>query len=124
MHALTDKLLALFMALLLGLSPMQAAVSAVMVDAGQTMAIHEMSNHTGAMDMAGMASAHDCCEQAMKNVGCPDGDCSSSHCASCVIGLVAAVYPAFNRSLSCEKQALIHGSLRQAPSSLYRPPRA
>jgi len=126
MHRLSDKLLAMLLALLLGLSPLQGAMAASFAASGQGMAMHQMADvDDGAVATSDMAS-HDC-DQCNSGKGCGSQGCSSGHCASCLSCTMAPplsfslpTHPATTVTLPLENRGIVS----RLTFSLFRPPRA
>lgn len=82
------KLPFILLALLLALSPLQNAIAALDVHPSMPTGLHAM-NHGATMDMDAQGMSDDC-PHCVDHNGCGDHDCSQSHCASCVPGLLRA----------------------------------
>ena len=96
MRRLSEKMLAILLILLVGLSPLQGAMAGFASLPDQGEGIHQMTDRQeGGMVMASdHGAAHDC-EQCKAEVGCHCHNCLSGHCVSCGVVLP----PAF--SLRC-----------------------
>lgn len=124
MYTLSEKLLAAIMALLLGLSPLQGAVAAVLdtpiQGTGMRLMVEEQGNDTS---MPSHQMDHDA-TQLMPDGGCTTHAGASHHCASCATGIItdltSLTHPATAQELRLATQ---DGFTSQPVSSLYRPPR-
>jgi uncharacterized protein YuzB (UPF0349 family) len=118
------KLPLLLLALLLAFSPLQNAFAGLDFHMTEKKAQPGM-NHadTGGMSMHGYQGMNADCQHCDEQIGCNEHDCSLTHCASCVPGLLSFVqqnviiagndtYPPFKQILtSC------------FTSHLFRPPK-
>lgn len=128
MPTLTDKLLSLALALILGLSPVQAAMAGVAMGGAQEQAVSQPSEPGGHMALVQMpqeqmSQQHECA-QALSTDCCGDGECSAGHCNCCLIGLVAMPVASRFSPPSLQSHALSSGVISRHPIPLYRPPRA
>lgn len=128
MPTLTDKLLSLALALILGLSPVQAAMAGVATGGAQEQAMHQPSEPDGHMALAQMpqeqmSQQHEC-EQAMNTDCCGGDECSAGHCNCSLIGLVAVPIASRFSPPLLQSHALSSGVISRHPIPLYRPPRA
>jgi hypothetical protein len=117
------KLLALMLALLLGLSPFQAALAGMLASVERTGHAQQMGEgHHGAMAMAAEASVATDCEQCPSGTGC-DG-CGSGHCLSCLSALPCVfTFPA-KPDLQFHFVRIDLGTVDRHAAALYRPPKA
>ena len=123
MCRLSERLLAVMLILLLGLSPLQSAIAgAAFPDQGEP-ASQTACMHDGGMMMAGDQSTHDC-DQCNSDAGCSNHTCSSSHCFSSVLAMVPAFSYPMNLAVIAGLTAADDGFVSQLCSSLFRPPRA
>ena len=121
----TNKLPLILLSLILIISPLQGAFAALNFYASPDISRHGM-NHNGpgavAMDAAKAMSGD--CQHCTEQNGCDGHDCSHTHCASCIPGLLgftqldvtirgADLYPRFEQVLS-----------NRFTSHPFRPPKA
>lgn len=120
-----NKLLAILLALLVGLIPFQSAMAGFADSFGQGDGIHQMADrHDGSQAMADHVMAQDC-EHCKTDAGCSNGHgCSSGHCVSCVLGLLPVLSVPTHQSAASVQFRTDDGFVRQLSSSLFRPPRA
>ncbi len=123
MHRLSEKLLAVFLILLLGLSPLQNALAGIAASSDQREnALQIECMHDGEMVMVADQSTHDC-DQCNTEHGCTSHTCSSGHCTSCVLAVLSAfAYPASHTVIT--KMLSVEDSVvTKLSASLFRPPR-
>ena len=129
MHRSSDKLVAILLALLLGLAPLQGVLAGLLAVPQDTMVMHQamegMDSHgtqaqAGQMDHAEM-DQH--CDQCDMDHCCDGVSCSFSQCASCVLALPATL-PLILASYTpiLGPQPLV-GLITRPLTSLFRPPR-
>ena len=125
MRQSSKKLLAILLALLVGLIPFQSAMAGFADSFGQGDGVHQMAGrHDGSQAMADHVMAQDC-EHCKVDAGCSNGhECSSGHCVSCVLGLLPVLSLPPYQSAASIKVATDDGFVRQLSSFLFRPPRA
>jgi hypothetical protein len=119
MRRFPDKLLALMLALLLGLSPFQAALAGMFASVeGAGHAQQMAEGHHGGMAMAAEAPVATDCDQ------CPTCDgCSSGHCLSCLSALPSVfTFPA-KPGLQSLFVRMNLGTVDRHAAALYRPPK-
>jgi hypothetical protein len=119
------KLLAILLALLVGLIPLQSAIAGFADSFGPGDGAHQMADRPdSSQTMADHVIAQDC-EHCKTDTGCSNGHgCSSGHCVSCVLGLLPVLsFPTSQSSTSVQFRT-VDGFVRQLSSSLFRPPRA
>lgn len=124
MHQLSDKLLAILLALLLGLLPIQSAMAGFAAFPDQEESVHQMVGmQTGDDAMSVDQMAHDC-EQCESDNYCKDSTCASSHCAFCVVAVPSFISLFTDHVDISYVQQADDTFLSHSVSSLYRPPRA
>ena len=127
MYRRIKPLLALLLACLIGLSPIQAAWSGVLFaddssSAGSSMHEHPMMSHAA----GGMASGHasHACDRCDTADCCGGGGCQLGHCAVCVVSaLLPVLLLPEHKVASVYSDGLSFSLPRRAPSPFYRPPR-
>ena len=125
MRRVSEKLLAVLLTLLLGLSPLQSAMAGFASSLDQEGGVHQMANsHDGGMVMAAdHVAAHDC-EQCNADAGCNGHNCSSGQCASCALALLQVFSHPQNLIAVSVPLRADDGFVSQLSSYLFRPPRA
>ena len=123
MYRLSEKLLAILLTLLLGLSPFQGAMAGFAASSDQEGGVHQMSDTQGDMVMDIDPATHDC-EQCNADDGCNGHSCSSGHCASCVLAVLPVFSHPTNLSATPGLLRADDDFVSQLSSSLFRPPRA
>lgn len=125
MSPLTEKLFAIVLALVLGLSPLQGAIAAAVSSAGvdthsefSSLQTLDDAAVTGAIDMG-----HDC-DRCAPDGCCNGGSCASMQCSTCVAVPLASFPAAATHSTAAPESSYNHGVLTDTVASLYRPPRA
>lgn len=114
MYQLSEKLLAVFLTLLLGFSPLQGAMVSVASSFDQGEGTHQMAGMHAGMAMASdHALGHDC-EQ------CNTDDC----CASCVLALPAIYSYHSNLTATPVLIRADNGFVNPLSASPFRPPKA
>lgn len=117
------KLLAILLALLVGLIPLQAAMAGFADSFGQGDGAHQMADrHDGSQAMADPVMGQDC-EHCKADTG-NGHSCSSGHCVSCVLGLLPSLSFSTHQSATSVQFRTVDGFVRRLSSSLFRPPRA
>lgn len=118
MKILSDNLLVLVLAIVLGLSPLQSIYASVSkcMNVNQSMH-HQMMNSDKMMqhDMMQSEPLHDCCEQTA---------CDMSHCASTVAAVITS--DSLNEMTYTVSNVVLKPNdtlIQFFPSSLYRPPK-
>ena len=116
-------MLVVFLALLLGLSPLQGAMAGLMSSFEQEGRMHhQMSDTRCDIHMENGRAAQNG-NQCDTQADCTDHNCASGHCASCVL----AVIPHFSNFSSLHNTpefSRTHEKFAgQLASSLFRPPR-
>ena len=117
MKKLSDNLLTLILAFVLGLSPLQSITASVSKCMNMSSMHHQMksSEKTTQMDMKNPGSKSDCCNQ---------NECGTTHCASATVAAITSnntsdITYSINRTYQNPTASLTSFY----PSSLYRPPR-
>lgn len=128
MYRSSDKRVAILLALLLGLAPLQGVLAGLLSMPQDTMAMHQamegMHRHgaqTGRMDHPRM-DKH--CDQCNMDHCCDGVACSFSQCASCVPALpvtLPSILASYTPVLGPQPLA---GLVTRPLTSLFRPPRA
>ncbi|MBL3591192.1 MAG: hypothetical protein JMN24_15585 [gamma proteobacterium endosymbiont of Lamellibrachia anaximandri] len=122
MPRLSDKLLAVLLTLLLGLSPLQGAMAGFAASPDREGSVHQMSDmHDSGMVMD--QAAHDC-KQCSADDGCGGHSCSSGQCASCALALLPVFLLPTHLAATPVLPRADKGFVSQLSSSLFRPPRA
>ena len=119
----SNKIFAILLSLALAFLPMQGAFAGILsLDLGDDHASHSM------MDMQQKASmtdseVHSSCTA---HNSCDSNDCSSGHCATCVVvtGILGDTSGAVNTSNPTENSVFNNSVSTTFLNSLYRPPRA
>ena len=124
MHQSSKKLLAILLALLVGLIPLQSAMAGFADSFGQGDGVHQMTDrHDGSHAMVDHVTGQDC-EQCNIDAGCIGHSCSSGHCVSCVLGLIPVrSFPAHPFAESVQF-GTDDSFVRQVFFFIFRPPRA
>ncbi len=120
------KMLAVMLAILVGLSPLQSAMAGFADSFGQGEAVHQMADrHDGSLAMTtGHAMTQDC-EQCKVDTGCCNRHgCSSGHCVSCALALLPMLSLPTHQTASSVLFRTDDGCVSQLSSALFRPPRA
>ncbi len=127
MCSLTDKFLAVILALLVGFSPLQSAVAAVLDAPSQKAGMHQMHQLMAPQDEKNNVTppqlSHDC-QQHLGEDSCTHHAGSAGHCTGCVVGILPVIIT--SSTLATETLALrpsTDGFTSQHAPSLYRPPR-
>ncbi|MEN8171171.1 MAG: hypothetical protein ABFS08_13190 [Pseudomonadota bacterium] len=124
MRSLSDKLLAAILALVLGFSPLQGAVAAVLDTPSQGMGMHQMMESQGDQNsVPANQMSHDYCQQNKMDDDCTSHAGASSHCSSCVVGLIPVTTINITPTLISGPHPSSDGFISQHAPSLYRPPR-
>ena len=123
MHYLTDKLLTVTLALVLGLSPLQGAVASMLDTHSDSVGMQQMMAHAGDMSSLSAPQMNHDCSQHMGDSGCQTHAGASSHCSSCVVGIHSAMIAAFTPILESGTRPSNEGFTSYSTTSLYRPPR-
>lgn len=122
MRRMPEKLLAVLLTLMLGLSPLQGVMAGSASSLDQEKGVHQMSTQ-GEMVMNIDHGSHSC-EQCHAGDGCNGHSCSSGQCASCALALL----PSFSLPVNLTVVTLLlrsdQSSVSQYTSFLFRPPRA
>lgn len=135
MRHLSDKLLAVVLALLLGLTPLQGAIAAALGVAGcdahqeQQAGAHHTSGDSDALASAHHAtkqdgSAHDCSDCASDGCCFTGMSCGTSHCSSTAAPLVVESIVSLSSFGQSYNASAPDAVLASEPAVLYRPPRA
>ena len=121
----SNKLLAILLALLVGLVPLQGAMAGVVDSFDQGEGGHQMADRQDdSLAMVNYVLAQDC-EHCKVDAGCSNGDgCSSGGCVSCVLELLPVVSSLTHQSAVSVRFRTADGFVRHSSSSLFRPPRA
>ena len=124
MYRLSQKTLALVIALLMGILPLQRAVAGVASSLVQGESVSRMAdrNH-GQMDMR-EDQAGDHCDQCVTGDCCADDICSTGACASVALALLAVFSLPTNHVTTSNIVGADDGFVSQFSASLFRPPRA
>ena len=125
MRQSSKKLLAILLALLVGLIPLQSAMAGFADSFGLGDGVHQMADrHDGSQVLVDHVMAQDC-EHCKVDAGCSNGQgCSSGHCVSCVLGLFPVLSFPTQQSAASVQFRTDDGFVRQLSSFLFRPPRA
>ena len=124
MRRLSEKLLALLLALLLGLSTMQGAVAGFAPVSDQVDSQYQMADlHASPMHMTTGNAAHDC-EHCNSGNCATDHACSSSQCVSCVLAIMPTFSHSANLLVMSTPDVADDGFVNPLSSSLFRPPKA
>ena len=117
-------MLVVFLALLLGLSPLQGVMAGLLSSVEQEGRMHHQMSDTGCdmhMENDHAAQSGNQCDTRSD---CTDHNCASGHCASCVL----AVIPHFSSFSSLRNTPEFSRTrekfVDQLSTSLFRPPRA
>ncbi len=122
MRRFQEKLLAIVLVLLLGLSPLQNVLADLAYSFTQEGAVSMVDcMHGGDMAMAADQSTHDC-KYCDIDQGCASHACSSSDCTSAGIALVSTYSYPTARTVASKVILVKTGFESQNPSSLLRPP--
>ena len=122
MHRLSERVLAILLTLLLGLSPLQGAESGFALSANQDGSVHQMADgHDDCMD-SDRTAAQDC-GQCNSEAGCNGHSCSSGQCASCALAVHQVFSYHTNPTITSGFPRADDGIVKQLSSSLFRPPR-
>lgn len=118
MKSLSDKLMILMLAAVLGLSPLQNIAASVSncMGMGNTMS-HQMnmSDKSALSDMKQSDSKHDCCKQ---------NGCGTLHCSGGISAVLASNYiNDMTYTVSSIYSNPVVSLISFYPSSLYRPPK-
>ncbi len=122
MHSLSDKLLPILLALLLGFSPLQGAVASMSSSPYQNMNMQQVMDHE---DGRGV-SPHQQCPHCQKHMS---DNCSlmhagsANHCTGCIVGILPATTSLLTPTLRPLLRTHEHQFTSQVTASLYRPPR-
>jgi hypothetical protein len=122
MRGLFEKLLAISLMLLLGLSPLQSVIAGTASPDQGEPAPQTACMHDGSMMMSSDQSTHDC-EQCNSDTGCSNHSCSSGHCAFSVLAMIPAFSYPLNLAVIAGPTAADDGFVSQLSTSLFRPPR-
>lgn len=123
MARFSEKILVAFLALLLGLSPLQGAMAGLASSfAKDGSAHHQMSDMPCDMHMESSHGAKDG-NQCDKQSDCADHSCASGHCATCVLAIMPDFPNPINPVNTHEFHRAQDGLVDQRSSSLFRPPR-
>jgi len=88
----SEKVLAILLALLLGISPLQSAMAGSTAHAVQAGSGHQMGHeHIADMTMDQVKGMNHDCPQCQDPSGCSDHTCSSGHCSSCAPALLSTL---------------------------------
>ena len=118
MRCVSEKLLAIALTLLLGLSPLQGAMAGFAPSSDQEKGMHAMAERHGDMVMD-----HDCeRNNAYDTDNCHS--CSSGQCTSCALAVLPVFSHPTNRIGMSGLLRADDGFVSQLASSLFRPPRA
>jgi hypothetical protein len=123
MRRISEKLLAISLMLLLGLSPLQSVIAGTASSDQGEPAPQTACMHDGSMMMASDQSTHDC-DQCDRDTGCSIHSCSSGHCTFSVLAMIPAFSYPMNLAVIAGLPAADDGFASQLSSSLFRPPRA
>lgn len=122
MRRITEKLMAILLTLLLGLSPLQGAIAGFSSSLDQEEGVHQMLDSHGGMVMNSDHGAPDCV-QCLAGDGCNDHGCSSGQCASCALAMLPYITLPESLTAVTELFRTDDGSVNQFSSFLFRPPR-
>ena len=118
------KQLAVLLALLVGLTPLQGAMAGLVDLPGQPEGVIRMAaDHDGRFIAAEHAAVQDC-ERCNRDTGCNGQGCSSGHCAACALALLPTLPLPTYRSAAAVPMQTDAGFEAQLSSYLFRPPRA
>lgn len=127
MCSLTDKFLAVILALFMGFSPLQGAVAAVPDAPTQEVGMHQMHQLMAQQDEMNNVTPpqmnHDC-QRHLGDERCTNHAGSAGHCTGCAVGILPVITTSSTPAV--ETLALrpsTDGFTSQHAPSLYRPPR-
>ena len=123
MFRYSEKLLVIFLALLLGLSPLQGALAGVVNSFEQKENAHQMSDTHCAASMDVGNVSHDGTQCSTQN-DCHEQDCSTGHCASCVMAVLPEVSRISRSGDASDFPSFQSQFINSGFTSPYRPPRA
>lgn len=123
MRQLTNNLVKLIVALLLGLSPLQGAIASMLDTHSNDMAIHQMMGGELDVSNAFLNSMHQDCPQQMTDGGCKMHIGASGHCASYAVAMLSATTNAFTPLFESSSLPSRERFSSQYTTALYRPPR-
>lgn len=124
MDRLSEKLLAILLTLLLGLSPpLQGAMAGLAVSSDHEGETYQMSDTQGDMVKDIDPATHDC-EQYNADDGCNGHSCSSGQCASCVLAVLPICSHPINFKATSKLLQKGDYFVSQLSSSLFRPPKS
>lgn len=118
MKYLSDNLLTLVLAIVLGIAPLQNVSASVSKCMNMNKNMHmqmKMPDKATQTEITKSDNKHDCCK---------DNACGSTHCASSIVAAIPSSNAndiTFNRSITYQK--LNDSLIPFYPPSLYRPPR-
>ena len=123
MQSLSEKLLAVLLTLLLGLSPLQGAIAGI-ASSAQEGGLQQMADmQADHMVVNSDHAAHDC-DQCNADDCCGGHSCSSAQCASCVLAVISVFSHPIKLSTTSEHPRVDDGFASQPSFSLFRPPKA
>jgi hypothetical protein len=125
MSRLSRQLLALLLALLMGLAPLQGAVAGMsaLSSGDQGMAGMSQMDHGAMMDMASGASVDHDCDQCNSDDCCSGSNCLSGHCATCAMALLPVLTSLVSPTATLRLSQVGDNLRSTLPASLFRPPR-
>ncbi|MCU7805354.1 MAG: hypothetical protein KZQ82_00530 [Candidatus Thiodiazotropha sp. (ex Lucinoma annulata)] len=120
MYRLSEKLLAILLALLLGLIPLQSVMAGFSASSEQEGWMHQMIGMHS--DGTVTNSDHDHA-QCSVDTDCSDHDCSSCQCISSTLAILPVFLNLTNASVTPGYVRSDQGVINHASSSPFRPPR-
>ena len=123
MCSLSEKLLTVILALLLGLSPLQGAVAAMQDSPAQDMGMHQMVEQPDEQNTVTLHQMSHDCQQHKGDRGCTSHASSCNQCASCVVGLLPVTTSNVTPTVTTGLRPFNDGLSTPHAPSLYRPPR-
>ena len=126
MQKLADKILAVFISLILVFSPLQGVMADLIVDSDKAHSHQDMSMHKGMVEHTDTSSDHSSatnCTQCDTQLNCANTDCSMTHCATCVLALNVSSNFGIHPVTSVGVSGLDAAIISQYSSSPFRPPR-
>ncbi|MEL0587326.1 MAG: hypothetical protein AAES65_21010 [Candidatus Thiodiazotropha sp. (ex. Lucinoma kazani)] len=123
MYRLSEKLLAILLALLLGLIPLQSVMAGFSASSEQEGWMHQMIGmQSDGTVTNGDHGDHDHA-QCSVDADCSDHDCSSCQCISSTLAILPVLLNLTNVSVIPGYVRTDPGIINHAPSSPFRPPR-
>jgi hypothetical protein len=123
MRQVSEKLLAVLLTLLLGLSPLQGVMTGFATSSDQEKRVHQLADMHSDKVMDTDHATPDC-EQCNVDDGCTGLNCSSGQCASCVLAVLPDSSHPMDLTTTSGFIRTDGGFISQLSSSLFRPPKA